>query len=263
MRFGVCASYRDVATLDLTDLDYLEEGVQRFLVPEQPQAEFEAHRQRARALPIPIEAANALLPADLKVIDTPSQRVDRPRLTRYIQTALARAEQAGLRVLVFGSGAARAVPADISHAEAERQIGELLAQWGEWAREHGVTIVLEPLRTEETNIFNTVVESGVLIARLVTPGARLLADTYHMACNGEDPASLTDLVPLLAHVHVAEHQDRAAPGTYGEDLRPSLAVLRRGGYDARISIECHWRDLSAQLSPALARVRAQWLSADL
>lgn len=261
MRFGICASYLAVAALDSITFDYFEESVQRFLAPERPQEEFEEQLRAARALPIPVEAANVLLPSDLKLVATPTQRVDHARIERYIKTALARAEQAGIRVIVFGSGVARAAPPDGDRADAARQIGEHLARWGAWAREHGVTFALEPLRYEETNVLNTVAEGAALIERVGSPGARLLADTYHMACNGESPDDLASIAPLLAHVHVAERQDRAAPGTHGEDLRPYFAALRRGGYDARISIECDWRDFAAQAGPAIATLRAQWQSA--
>ena len=99
MRFGICAPYREVAALKSRPFDYLEENVQRFLIPERPQEEFEECWQEARQLPVPIEAANSLLPADLTVVATPSRRVDTKRLERYIKTALQRAEQVGIRFI--------------------------------------------------------------------------------------------------------------------------------------------------------------------
>ena len=53
MRFGVCASYREVAALKSCPFDYLEENVQRFLIPERSQKDFEAFWQEARQLPLP------------------------------------------------------------------------------------------------------------------------------------------------------------------------------------------------------------------
>lgn len=260
MRFGICASFRDVAAFKNVTFDYLEEHVQRFLIPEQPQEAFEELWREARRLPVPIEAANSLLPPDLALVATPTQSVDTQRLQRYMRTTLRRAEQVGIRVIVFGSGAARACPSDYDKEDAVRQIGEHLAQWSEWAGEHGVQIVLEPLRYEETNTLNTVTEAGSLVNHVKTSGARLLIDTYHMACNQEDPASILPYAPLLEHVHVAEKQERVAPGRYGEDQRPYFSVLRLGGYDKRISIECNWQDLSAEAESGVAVLRDQWAS---
>src|SRR5947209_4867093 len=118
MRFGICAPYREVAALKTYPFDYLEENVQRFLIPEHPQEDFEEIWQEARQLPVPIDAANSLLPADLTVVATPTQSVDTNRLERYIKTALQRAEQVGIRIFVFGSGGARACPPSYNRADA-------------------------------------------------------------------------------------------------------------------------------------------------
>lgn len=261
MNFGICASFRDVLKLPDITFDYLEENVQRFLVPEQPQAYFEELLAEAHALPIPIEAANVLLPSNLPLIATPTQQVDTLRLERYIKTVLQRAQQVGIRRIVFGSGGARACPPGYNRQDAVQQIGHHLATWSEWAREHDVQFVLEPLRYEETNILNTVAESGALVAQVASSGARLLIDTYHMACNREAPETISPYLSLLAHVHVAEQQDRAAPGRHGEDMRPYFSVLRQGGYDQRISIECNWRDFPSEVNPAIAALREQWQTA--
>lgn len=261
MRFGVCASYREAATLDTLPFDYLEENVQRFLLPERPDDEFAAQLAQAQALAMPIEAANSLLPADLTLVATPARPVDMARLERYMKTALQRAQRAGIRVVVFGSGGARRCPDGVDHSDAERQIAAHLARWSGWAREYGVRIALEPLRYEETNVLNTVAESGALVEGIAESGATLLADTYHMACNGEPPDSIVAYAGLLSHVHAAERQERAAPGRFGEDFRPYFAALRRAGYDSRISIECRWQDFPSEVGPAIATLREQWATA--
>jgi sugar phosphate isomerase/epimerase len=258
MRFGICAPFQEIASLSTLPFDYLEENVQRFLAPEKPQEHFEELLKAARTLPIQIEAANSLLPSDLFLIATPTQQVDTGRLERYIKTALQRAEQAGIRILVFGSGGARACPKDYDVATAVQQIGDHLAIWSTWARDYGVQIVLEPLRYEETNTINTVAEGGALVSQHIASGARLLADVYHMLCNSEAPETLLPWTSLLSHVHIAEQEGRTAPGRHGEDFRPYFSALQRGGYDQRISIECNWHDLPDEVDLALRVLREQW-----
>ncbi len=258
MRVGICTSWEEMARISPPPCDYIEEGVQDFLVPERPREEFEDILARARSLPIAVEAANRFFPADLKLVSSPSQAVDAARVERYVRTALARAEQSGIEILVFGSPAARACPADCAYEDAVDQIAEHLRRWGPWARDHGVTIVLEPIRRGESNNLNTVAECGALVGGLARPGILLLADTYHMACNGEAPDTVLPFSEILVHAHTAEKRDRAAPGTHGEDLRPYFAALKRAGYDRRISIECNWRDLGAQVAAAVTSVREQW-----
>ena len=261
MKFGVCAGYQEVAALQARPFDYLEENVQRFLVPEQPQERFEAILHEAQTLGLLIEACNSMLPADLPLIATPQQQVNTVRLERYIKTMLQRAEQVGVRVIVFGSGQARACPPGYNHDDAVQQLGAYLATWSAWAREHGVSIALEPLRYEETNILNTITEGGALVTQHSRSGATLLVDTYHMACNGEKPTDIVPLTALISHVHVAEKQDRAAPGHYGEDMQPYFSALHTGNYDSRISIECRWQDFANEVGPAIETVRQQWANA--
>lgn len=258
MRFGICASCKQAASLKNISFDYLEENVRRFLVPDQPEEDFAAQLSQARSLPIPVEAANSFIPPDLKLIATPTQQVDTARLERYVKAALQRAERTGIRVIVFGSGNARACPPDYDHDDALRQIGDHLTTWSGWARNHGVEIVLEPLRYQETNTLNTVAESGAFVLPLADTGARLLADIYHMACNGEDPETILPWASLLSHVHVAEREERAAPGRHGEDFRSYFATLHKGNYDRRISIECKWGDLAIEAEPGIATLREQW-----
>lgn len=250
-----------MAALETYPFDYLEENVQRFLIPERSRVEFEKLWQAARQLPVPIEVTNSLLPSNMRLVATPTQPVDMARLERYMKTALQRAEQAGIRIIVFGSGQARACPPGYSRTDAVQQIGAHIAQWSEWAQSHGVEILLEPLRYEETNTLNTVTEAGALVASINQPAAKLLADCYHMACNNESPGDIFPWSSLLAHIHVAERRDRAAPGRYGEDFRPFFAALHQTSYDRRISIECHWQNLAAEVGPAIETLREQWMSA--
>lgn len=258
MKFGICAPYRAVAALTDLPFDYLEENVQRFLQPERPQEDFERAWNEARALSVPIEAANSLIPASLPLITTPTQSVDMPQVERYMRTTLRRAEQVGIRIIVFGSGAARMRPADVSSEDTIKQIGEHLQRWGEWAKDAGVQIVLEPLRYEETNTLNTVSEAGALVKRLVQSHIKLLADAYHMAYNQETPQDIVSYGDLLVHVHVAEKRERAAPGRYGEDFRPFFRALKQVHYDQRISIECNWQNFGDEVEPAIKTLREQW-----
>jgi len=209
---------------------------------------------------VPIEVVNNLLPANMRLVATATHSEDTKRLERYMKTALQRAEQVGIRIIVFGSGRARVCPPDYSHTDAVQQIGVHFTQWSEWAQNHGVEIVLEPLRFEETNTLNTVTEAGAFVAQLNCPGAKLLADCYHMACNNESSEDILPWSALLSHVHVAEKRYRAAPGRYGEDFRLFFAALHQAGYDRRISVECNWQHLAAEVPSAIEALREQWMT---
>jgi len=125
------------------------------------------------------------------------------------------------------------------------------------AADHGVTLVVEPLQKRDCNIITTVGEGADLVRRADHPSIRLLADTFHMAADGDPPGSLDEAGELIAHVHVAELEGRTPPGVHGEDLRPYFRPLRQAGYDGAYSLECNWQNLDDQAAAALAELRRQ------
>ena len=141
----------------------------------------------------------------------------------------------------------------------------------EEANRAGITLALEHLNRKETNTFNSVAESQQFIEETRLPGSetgselrvlahhgmRLLVDLHHIEMEQEPLEHVIDAAPLIAHVHVADG-GRRAPGVGSYDYAGFMAVLRKVGYDRRISAECAWEDLSAQAAGALDFMRRSW-----
>jgi sugar phosphate isomerase/epimerase len=118
-------------------------------------------------------------------------------------------------------------------------------------------LVLEPLHKAECNIVTSVSEGADIVAEVDHPSVRLLADTYHMAVDGEGPDAIRNAGERIVHVHAAEADGRRPVGTK-EDHRPYFAALKHSGYDGAISIEAKWDDRDKQLPAAIANLRRQW-----
>jgi len=257
MDFGICAAAGANAELAATmpGLDFLEENVQGFLVPSAPEGDFNAKLAAARAAKRPIVAANCFLPGSLPCV---GPAVDAAAIEAWAAIAFRRAEATGIRVIVFGSGGSRKIPEGFSADTARDQFVTLLARLGPVAARYGVTLAVEPLGRGECNFINTVGEGASIVREANHPNVRLLADLYHMLKNGETAADLAPVVPLLAHVHIAEVAKRSAPGVAGDDFTAFFTILRAGGYDARISLECNWGDLTKEAAPGIAETRRQF-----
>jgi sugar phosphate isomerase/epimerase len=253
---GVCAALGDAAALKAAGADYLEEGVQRFLVPAEPDDVFRPKLAEAGLSPLPVRACNSFLPGSLKSVG-PDAAAGRDALLRFARTAFRRAHAAGVRVIVFGSGGSRAVPEGFDRSAAEAQFLDLCRTLADPAAACGVTLALEPLNRGEVNFVNSVAEGMELVRAVDKPAFRLLADLYHMMREDEGPEILEKAGDFLVHCHVAERENRTPPGVKGDDFRPYLRALRRAGYGGRMSIECRWEDLAAQAGPALAALRRQ------
>jgi sugar phosphate isomerase/epimerase len=114
-----------------------------------------------------------------------------------------------------------------------------LAALGEHAVAAGVALLFEPLNRYEDHMVNTLAQGAELIAGL--PGVRLLADTYHMNIEEDDPcASLRGAAGVLGAVHLSD-SNRHQPGTGHVPFGAIVATLRDVGFDGVLSVECRLR----------------------
>jgi sugar phosphate isomerase/epimerase len=203
---------------------------------------------------VAVEATNNFIPKD---IPTTGPAVDQAAVDKFVSVACRRAGKAGVRIIVFGSGGSRRVPDGFDSGKAFEQLVGNLKRWGPMAQAAGVMIVVEPLNSSECNIITSVAEGAELVRRVNHPSIRLLADTYHMARDGEGPDSIREAGGILCHAHCAEAKGRVPVGLGGEDHRPYFRALKDIGYAGRVSIEAKWEDFAAQLQGALDSLRRQ------
>ncbi|MCG3147071.1 MAG: hypothetical protein PCFJNLEI_00508 [Verrucomicrobiae bacterium] len=232
--------------------DFIEENVQRYLRPEQPDF-------TPVPTALPVRAANCFLPGTLKCVGT---TVDQARLIAYATTAFHRAQQAGIELIVFGSGAARQIPDGFSRAKAEAQFVTYLKEIAPLADRHGVTLVIEPLNAAECNFILSVPEADTVAQACGHPRIAILADFYHMLQQDQAPDDIRRHSSRLRHIHVAEKAKRTAPGLAGDDFRPYLRALNQIGYRGRLALECIWQDYANDVRTGVAELRRQLTAAD-
>lgn len=254
MQLGICSAVDNAATLAAAGAAFVEEHIQKLLVPEQDDAAFAPILAKVQAAPLPVIAANCFLPPTLPCT---GPVVDTARLLRYGNTALRRAAQAGIRQLVFGSAGARQIPAGFSRAQAAEQFVAILKGLAPLAQQHGVIIVVEPLHKAECNFINSLAEGAAMVTATDHPHVRLLADIFHMLRDNEPASEIVRFGHLLRHAHIAEKETRTAPGVKGDDFRPYLRALRDIEYTGALAIECGWGDLKTEAAPALRALQKQ------
>ena len=248
---GYCTSLKNLAAAKRAGFDYVE--VSATEIAGLSDADFEKAAESAAAVGLPTPASNLFLPAALKVT---GPAVDRDQQTAYVTKALDRLARLGVHVVVFGSGAARRVPEGFSRDQAVRQLVDFGRRAAALARQHDITIVVEPLRTAETNIINTAAEGLTLVEAVNDPGFQLMIDFYHLASEHEDPGIVGRAREHLRHIHMANPNGRVFPIAADEfAYEPFFANLRAIGYKGRISIEATTQDLQTDAPRAIALVR--------
>ncbi len=194
-------------------------------------------------------AVNSLFPGSFRLADP---RGDAETYVGYAAGLFDIMKELGAKYAVFGSGAARSIHADTcTYEEGLRTLTAFVTAVGAEAEKRGVTVVIEPLRKAETNIFTTVPESGEYLRKLNCPGVKLLYDVFHMAEEGTDLSCVGEYADLLRHCHIAEAPRRSRPGSPDSgDLsynRKFAAELRKAGYHGGVSIECGFTDFVSEI----------------
>jgi sugar phosphate isomerase/epimerase len=146
------------------------------------------------------------------------------------------AAELGAAYLVHGSPAQRRVAADGDARRAEAA----LAAAAEHAGAAGITYVLEPLDSGQTNWASSLAEAAAIVRCIGHPALRTMLDVS-AAGNGEsEPAAdlLRRWLPsgLLAHVHLND-RNRRAPGQGEDRFAPILRALHDGGYAGLCGVE--------------------------
>ncbi len=248
MRFGVCGDPEIAAPAAKAGFDYFEWSVGEFLKPLEDETAFQIALAQVKSAPLPCEAVNVFVPAKLKIT---GPAVDFPALQTYVSIALQRAEEAGVKVIVFGSGGARNVPEGFPPAAAWDQLVDFCGMLGPLAENHGVIIAIEPLNRKECNVINSVGEALSLARHVQHPAIRVLVDAYHWSKENESSQDIINAGPLLAHAHIATLANRRTPGFEPQDFLPFFQALHLAGYSQRISIEAQIDTPSDELPTAL------------
>jgi sugar phosphate isomerase/epimerase len=253
-KIGVSTGLANNGILATAGYSFVEEAVRTFLVPAEPESVFEQKLALLKESKLPVEACNTFLPATLKCVG-PAPVHD--EILKYGEIVFRRAQMAGVKTIVFGSGGARAIPEGFSREEAKQQFISVCKQLAPLAQKYNVVITLEPLNTRECNFINSVAEGGEIVQLVKHENFRLLADIYHMLMENESPANITRYGHLLYHTHIAEKTGRTAPGVNNDDFRPYFKALKDVKYEGRMAIECSWKNLELQAGGALKVLRSQ------
>jgi sugar phosphate isomerase/epimerase len=116
-----------------------------------------------------------------------------------------------------------------------------LAELGEHAARTGATLALEPLNRYEDHMINRLEQAAELVAAVGLPSVKVLADTYHMNIEEDEPSSaLIGAAAQLGHVQVSD-SNRFQPGAGHLDWAALLGTLDAVGYDGYLALECRLR----------------------
>ena len=247
MRIGYCTNLIATQT-DGTGREWIEKGQgSGFDYVELPLAQmvalddeaFLSLKEKVGSSGLKCEACNNFFPGSIRLT---GNAVDYGKIEEYLDRALGRAEQLGVKVIVLGSPKSKNVPEGYPMDKAWSQLVELLRHIDPLVRIKGITVVIEPLCKLESNIINTASEGLQLAKAVDRENIKLLIDYYHLVMERENPEIILDAGSYIKHIHFSNPAGRVYPAEKVDGYIRFMDLLERIGYEGRISVEAYAKD---------------------
>jgi sugar phosphate isomerase/epimerase len=163
-------------------------------------------------------------------------------------------------VMVFGSPKQRSTVDGATVAEATGWFVEGLADVAGHALERHVTILVEALPLNQSDVVTSLDQAAAIVRQIASPAIRTMFDTHNAVDETEPHAALVEkYFDLIRHVHVNE-MDGKHPGLGDYDFKPVLATLRRLNYQRWVSLEAFDFSFGAE---RIARESIEYLNGEM
>jgi D-psicose/D-tagatose/L-ribulose 3-epimerase len=140
-------------------------------------------------------------------------------------------------VVVFGSPKQRSTNAGLTPKEAVAIFTEGMASVAPHAQSRGVTLLVEALGSDQTDVVNTLEQAVAIVKKIGSPAVQTMFDVHNTL---DETLPHTELVrkyfPYIRHVHVNE-MDGQEPGRGNYNFGPLLNTLAELDYSGWVSLE--------------------------
>ncbi|MBQ8623654.1 MAG: sugar phosphate isomerase/epimerase [Oscillospiraceae bacterium] len=235
MKFGVC-SKDNLEYLGDIGYDYFEISLSH--LSSLPDEEYEKYKNTILSTGLKAEAANLFLPAGFSIVDG-TRSADEIR--DYAEKAFSRFAAVGGAIAVLGSSGQRRIPDGLAYEEAYSRFVDAITIFCRVAEKYNITVAVEPLNTDETNLINTVAQAAELCQKVDLANFGCIADIYHIHKNNESISTIREFKNYIKHIHLSRrNNDRKMPFEASDidDCKELAILLKEIGYNDRISLEC-------------------------
>jgi sugar phosphate isomerase/epimerase len=235
--------------------DYVELAMQGVL--PLGEEEFAKLAGQLRASGVPALSGYNVVPKELALV---GPAVDVAKQEAHVAHVIARAKRLGLTFLILNAGASWRVPEGFPREEAWRQLVDFCRRFARAAAKENLTVLVEPLRSSDSNLLVTIAEAIALVRAVQEPGCAMMVDYSFLRITKDDVNALRGARGILRHVHIAnpDQNPRVYPMAEGEsDYAPFFAVLKEIGYTGGISVHAGSKDPLAEAPRAIAFLRGK------
>jgi len=235
IRYGVSCQFDKYDDVVKAGYDYIEPALND--IAKKSDEEIKAIEKRIAEKGIKAECVNCFFPWEISIV---GEKLDIKVVEEYAKKAFEKVSKLGTKKAVIGSGWARRVPDGFSFEKGKEQFASVVEICAKEAEKYGITIVIEPLRTQETNLINTVEECVEFCDKLNIKNVFPLADFYHISQNGETLDAVINSKGKIKHVHVGGPKDRKMYSEFKDckdELKRWKSALEACNYSGEITLE--------------------------
>lgn len=146
--------------------------------------------------------------------------------------------------------------------DTRKYLCEELHKLGEYAKQCGTTVILEPLNRRECFYLRLVSDAAAICRDADSEGVKCMGDFWHMQEETSDYAAFMSAgTKYLQHVHIASRGRRLTPSEDGEKdcYVDGFRALKEMGYQGHVSFECGCEGKREEVLPiAVKLMRDQW-----
>jgi sugar phosphate isomerase/epimerase len=233
--------------------DYVELALQDML--PLTHADFAKQVARIKALKIPAISGYGFLPEALRIV---GPDVDAKKIDEAVRFGIGRAEQLGLKMVVYGNllTKGRTLPEAFARQEGEKQLVDFGKRAAAEGKKHGITVLFEPMPARNGVLVNTVAEGLDLVRKVDHPNFRMLVDYGNFTTAKEDLKSLREAAKFVGQVEIQNPNGRVYPHHADEsDYASFMKALKDGGYRGGFSIHGAPKNFFEDAPRAIAMLR--------
>lgn len=155
----------------------------------------------------------------------------------YLKEVVKFTAEIGGEIVVFGSPKQRSVPSREIFNQAWNSAVLAFKEIGDFAKDEGVTVCIEPLSREQTNFINNVREANRFIEEVNHENIKLILDVRSM-CDEKRPFNdvIAEGKRNLKHFH-SNDCNGYIPGSGSADYKQIVQGLLEVGYSGYLSVE--------------------------
>jgi len=221
-------------------------------------SEFSQTRQKLADSPLNCEVLDNPIPLDKVIAD---EGFDLEFYRNYLTIGVDRAAELNVKYYIWGNGKTRSIPTSGEIEAAKAKTFNFMEMLADITNERGITVLIEPLSPQVSNIIHSIPEAIDFVSKLGKPNLGTFID-YRWFVDRNHPYSMIDeYAEEIKHVHI-DNPDMPFPTRLaprdddGHDYSKFFDALNRINYDKIISIEAStFTDYEKDLRNSLLFIR--------